>query len=167
MRHKMQCEGKIVQNPGISSLGNKVSNSQWVSGSGQLRNVEFIEDKSNQVRTENQSKHFMEMFEQRFIVRKKTLDKYLKFIEVNSNSRDYAEMLQEMAKALDDLNVLSNELLTGFRPQFTPLLEELYGITTSEFILKLDQILDLTLQAKFNLLMQNHEAVRRFLFNVH
>ena len=109
----------------------------------------------------------MEVFEERFIVRKKTLDKYLKFIEVSSSSRDLAEMQQELAQGLDDLNVLSNELLAGFRPQFTSLLEELYGITTSEFILKLDQILDLTLQAKFNLLIQNHEAVRRFLFNVH
>lgn len=109
----------------------------------------------------------MEVFEERFIVRKKTLDKYLKFLEISSSSRDLAEMQQELVQAMDDLTMLSNELLAGFRPQFTPLLEELYGITTSKFILKLDQILDLTLQAKFNLLVQNHEAVRRFLFNVH
>lgn len=43
----------------------------------------------------------------------------------------------------------------------------MYGITTSEFILKLDEILDKSLMAKYHLLIHKHEEVRRFLFNAH
>jgi hypothetical protein len=43
----------------------------------------------------------------------------------------------------------------------------MYGITTSEFILKLDEILDRSLLAKYYLLTHKHEEVRRFLFAIH